>query len=51
VTARLIRRALCGLSPRQAAAVAFCGAFVTVLGALALAFVLRRYNRRTGAAL
>jgi undecaprenyl pyrophosphate phosphatase UppP len=51
VTARLIRRALCGLSPRQAAAVAFLAAFVTVLGALALAFILRRRNARKAAAL
>ncbi len=33
------------LNPKQAAAVAFLAAFVTIIGALALAFYFRRRNR------
>lgn len=42
-------RLLGGLSPRQVALVTFLAAFVTVLGALALAYGLRRLNARKAA--
>ena len=35
-----------GLTPKQASLVAFLAAFVTIIGAAALAFWFRRRNRR-----
>ena len=37
---------LAGLNPKQAALVAFLAAFVTILGALALAYWFKRRNRK-----
>lgn len=42
----MIKRMLCGLSPQQAATVISMATFVTVIGALILAWAFRRWNAR-----